>query len=176
MKIAIVGAHRETKLDAPYNEPDWKIWTCSNANENELPRHDIWFELHDMNDPVFRDRAGPVYLEWLKTLPFVYMQKAYEFYPGAKEYPLEKIIGAFGPYFLSGTISYMMALAILQKPETIGLWGFGRCPEYQYQQQSILYFVQTATDRGIEVISPSFPALLKPNPLYGYEWYPGKGD
>lgn len=165
MKIAIVGAHRSTKLQAPYEDRDWQIWTCSPSNESELPRHDAWFEIHEMNDAIIAQRQGPVYREWLKAQPVVYMMELYPEYGGAVKYPLEEVESAFGRYFLTSSISFMMALAIMKKPEKIGLWGISDCPEYREQKSGILYFVQRAKECNIDIIAPEF--LLKPEPLYG---------
>lgn len=170
MKIALVGAHRETRLLAPYGDAEWAIWSCSPYNENELPRQDVWFELHDF--PLLRRIGGGVYLEWLKTLSVVWMAAAHLEIPGAREYPLARTIAEFGPYFLTGTISYMFAAAILEKPEAIGIWGVSNCPEYAHQRASLLYFVQMARNNGIEVNGPA--GLLDPPPLYAFteknEW------
>lgn len=163
-KIAIVGAHRATKLLAPYQDAAWAVWSCSRSNENELPRHDQWFELHKHEEFV---DLGPVYLEWLKGLPTVYMQGRFPEYPGSKEYPLNRVLAEFGPYFFSGSISYIFALAILERPETIGLWGLAPCPEYMHQKPSLWHFITEARRRGIEIEAP--PDLLAPPPLYGWD-------
>lgn len=163
-KIAIIGAHSATKLKAPYDDDSWEIWACSNKNESVLPRHDIWFEIHSLDNP----HLGQVYLEWLKKQPFVYMQEAFKDYPGSVHYPIQTVVSLFGEYFFTGTVSYMMALAILEKPEEIGLWGFSQCPEYKEQRSSILHFVQLARDAGIKVTAPA--GLLDAAPLYGYTY------
>ena len=167
-KIALIGAHRATKLKAPYDDADWDIWACSAFNESELPRHDVWFEIHDLRDRVVIDEIGPVYLEWLKDQKNIYMQTEYPEYPNAAVYPIDEVLNEFGPYFFTGTISYMMAMAILEAPEVIGIWGVGKCPECSHQLSSIRHFVQEALDSGIDVISPAFPELLVPPPLYAF--------
>ncbi len=161
-KIAIVGAHRATKLDAPYDDAEWTIWSCSPRNESELPRHDVWFEIH----PAWEfAKISPVYEQWLGVQPFVYMQKVLPEYPGSVAYPLERVQDAFGPYFWTGTVSYMMALAILQEPDVIGLWGFGQCPEESEQKPSIWHFIVEAERRGIEIVASK--ELLDPPVIYG---------
>ena len=163
-KIAIVGAHRDTKLLAPYDDAAWAVWSLSMFNESELPRHDVWFELHARTE---LELFGPVYLEWLRQLPLVYMQAAWPEYPGSRRYPLNLVKDEFGPYFFSGSISYLLALAILEQPDTIGLWGISPCPEMIHQKPSLWHFIAEADRRGIEVIAP--PELLDPPPLYGWE-------
>lgn len=166
MHIAIVGAHRKTKLCAPYDDQGCQIWACSYRNENELPRHDLWFEIHDLKTI---HNCGKEYVEFLKTLPNLYMQERFQEFPNALPFPLGVIKTLFGEYFLSGSISYMMARAIMKSPRKISLWGIvGDCPEYHEQKKSIHHFTQIARDRGIEVISPAYEDLLKPPPAYGY--------
>lgn len=48
MKIAVLGSHPETKMKAPFDDPEWKIWACSphNFEKERLPRVDEWFESH----------------------------------------------------------------------------------------------------------------------------------
>lgn len=163
MKIALVGAHRATKLDAPYDDPDWLIWSCSPRNESELPRFDAWFELHGRD--VF-ETFGPIYNKWLRTLPHVFMQEHYGDIPGSRPYPLDSVRKEFGPYFFTGTPAYMLALAVQQAPPGIGLWGFGACPEYSHQRSSIFYFVRRAQERGIMVTGSA--GVLDPPPLYAF--------
>lgn len=116
-----------------------------------MPRHDAWFELH----PIERSREeSPDYVDWLATLPLVWMQHVYAEIPGARRYPVEVVEAAFGPYFLTGSIAYMMALALLQEPEAIGLWGVAASQEYSYQKAGILHFCQAAWDRGIDIVVP----------------------
>lgn len=47
-KIAIMGSHPVTKMQAPFDDPDWTIWACSphNFEKERLPRVDEWFEVH----------------------------------------------------------------------------------------------------------------------------------
>ncbi len=168
-KIAIVGAHRATKLLAPYHDPAWAVWACSVFNESELPRHDLWVEIHPTESI---EVASPVYAEWLRGQPAVVMQEAYPDYPGATPYPLDKALDMFGPYFFTGTISYMMALAIMEQPEAIGLWGISPCPEFMHQKPSLWHFIEEARDRHIEIVAP--PELLAAPPLYG-PW-PGRAE
>lgn len=80
-KIAVLGSAVSSAGLAPFGEPEWEIWGCSPANKG-LPRVDVWFELHN---PDVKIREGLLeWMQWLKTQPIVYMQKAYEGYPGAE--------------------------------------------------------------------------------------------
>lgn len=173
MRIAIVGSHGATKQLAPYSDTAWAIWSCSFRNESELPRHDVWFELHDMEDERIRGEGGQVYYDWLRQQPIVYMQRPFDEFPDATVYPVDRVVREFGPDFLLNTICYMLALAILADPDAIGLYGISAVPEYAKYRPGILHFVQVARDRGIEIVVPKRakdilkPPALIPGPV---EW------
>lgn len=164
MKIAIVGAHPVTLCDAPYDDASWRIWSSSPKNEGRLPRVDAWFEMH--NEAAV-ESYGPDYLVWLRSQPLVYMQHERPDIPRAEEYPLDRVLDEFGAHFLTGTLSYMLALAILREPEAIGVWGIELCREYTQQRPSLAYFATVAEQRGIRVSAVN--DLLKPRPIYGFD-------
>ena len=53
----------------------------------------------------------------------VYMQQTFPAIPGSVRYPLEQALRTFGRCFTS-TASYMIALAIMEGCDTIGVWAF----------------------------------------------------
>ena len=83
----------------------------------------------------------------------------------------------FGDYFYS-TISYMLALAIAEGFEEIGLWGIDLAhdSEYEYQKPSAEYFLGIARGQGIKIYLPEQSALLKGMYRYGYEDMPTNAD
>src|SRR5688572_3862810 len=122
MQIAIVGAHRGTRRQAPFNDPSWTIWSSSPRNI-DLPRIDLWFEIHH---PSTFPACGPEYIEWMKRQPSMLMQEAYPEYPGARAYPKDEMLELFGPFgasLFSSTTAFQLALAITKSPKKIGLWG-----------------------------------------------------
>ena len=135
-------------------------------NESELPRHDAWFELHGLGR--IKKYNGPVYLEWLRTLPLVYMrEEVCGHFPGGLAYPREEMLRQFGSFFFDSTVAWMFAKAISEQPRSIGLWGIeATAGEYAAQAPSLRHFVQVARDRGIEVVVPPGCRLLDPMPLY----------
>jgi hypothetical protein len=60
---------------------------------------------------------------------------------------------------------WIMAHAIMQKPEKIGIWGVDPAGP---QRTEVQHFVQVARDRGIEVIAPE-DTILNPPRLYALE-------
>jgi hypothetical protein len=160
MKIAIVGSHPLTWEQAPVDDPSWTIWAFSRRNYGKFKRCDLWFELH--NEKLFpsyeRDCKG--YTDWLLSTP-KRMTRAF--------FPFQLLIERFGPYFFAyGQISWMLAYAILQEPETIGLFGIECEGNYAPQKAEIHHFVQVARDLGIEVIAAASPEIkiLEPNRFY----------
>jgi hypothetical protein len=150
MKIAIVGARPDTWERVPL---DWEIWRFSRRNFDKPPIAHKWFELHHpRNYPRFA-ASKPGYLEFLKEAD------AITFYA----FPWGAIQREFGPYFFThGQMPWIMAYAIMQKPETIGIWGV------EQQRSEVQHFAQIARDRGIEVIAPE-DTILDPPRLYCLE-------
>ncbi len=167
MKIAVLGSAVSSIRFAPYNEPDWEIWSCSPANRN-IPKCDVWFELHN---PELKYREGLAeWMEWLKKQPKVYMQQALPEYTGSIEYPLKDMIAKYGRYWWTSQISYMLALAIEQKPEVIGIYGVDMAANAEYSQQraGCYYFIEKIQQAGIQLVVPPESDLIEPPPLYGY--------
>lgn len=162
MKIALVGGH-PSKRAAPFDDPSWTIWSCSERNYAEVPRADLWFELH-LREAI--DGNGP-YLAFLRAHPAVLMRQRFADIPGSRRLPLETLTGRFGRCFFQGTPCYMAAQALASQPVAIGLWGIeGRFPEYARQRQALQHFVWLAEQQGIAVTCPDD---LLAAPLYAFE-------
>ena len=167
-KIAVCGSAASSVGFAPYDDPSWEIWSCSPANKG-APRVDVWFELHN---PEVKVREGLLeWMQWLKTQPIVYMQRAYPGYKGSREYPLQPMLEKWGPYLWTSQLSFMMALAIEQKPSIIGLFGVDMAANTEYNQQRLalqvlLQYVLKSED--IALLVPPESDILEPAPFYGY--------
>jgi len=163
--IAIMGSNPKNKLAAPFDDPDWKIWACSTHNappHQELPRVDEWFEVHS---PAADPTRSPEFLAWVKDLSTkipVHMRDRAD-YPDSLEYPEEEMKARFGPFFFTSTISYMLAKAIAEEPEAIGIWGVMQASEneWTYQRDGIRYFIQMAHNAGIKVLVPPEARLFR---------------
>ena len=158
MKIAIVGSGHATWPLAPFSDPIWTIWGFSRRNYGKLPRCDLWFELH--SEKCFRDYDIniPGYVPWLKSNQARMTQPLF---------PWKALVERFGPYFFShGQVPWLMAYAITQEPEAIGLWGIEGADKYKPQRPEIQHFAQAAEDIGIEVIAAS--DVLEPEGLYAF--------
>ena len=161
MKVAVIGLASSSFEAAPWDDPTWQKWG--------LPWGMRWiqldraFEMHDLGllrRPESRRPKG--YEERLQLIPDLYMQEAY--FPNAKRYPFEEVIETTGDYFNS-SISYLIALAIHEGAETIGLWGVDMDAEeeYGYQRPNCEYLIGLARGMGINVVIPDVSPLCKFN-------------
>jgi hypothetical protein len=161
MKIGVLGtAWHVTK--APFDDPSWELWA---ANVGQVPRWDRWFDLHDDASidtyPGHREflssQTKPVYL---RTKSIV----------SGQPYPLEVMTAKYGTWFFTSTIAYMLAMAIEEGPEEIGLWGvdLAHDTEYRHQKPGCRFFLQTALLKGIKVVMPPEAEVATPGKLYAY--------
>lgn len=175
-KIAIVGHAPSSMSLAPYSDASWEIWGLGNAY-GLMPRWDRWFELHGLDDG--RKRWASDYWTWLTTdhgKP-LYINAAHPDLPHAEIYPRTEVCRQFGNYF-TNSVSWMLALAIQQRPASIALYGVdmaeadssvGQAGEYQHQRPSCEYIIGFARGLGIEVIIPESSDLLKAISQYGFD-------
>ena len=167
-KIAVLGSAVSSVGLAPYNDPSWEIWACSPANMT-IPRKSIWFELHSIE---IKKREGlDAYLDWLSKQPFkVYMQSVLPEFPNSLEFPLQPLIAKYGPFWWTSQIAFMMALAIEQKPQAIGLYGIDMAASSEYNQQRLAcqFFIREILNAGFSLVVPPESDILEPAPMYGY--------
>ena len=195
-KVAIVGFAPSSMPLAPFEDESWEIWTLNNIyTAFDLPRWDRWFELH----PNFREYAPfhdarmdaasivrgdsrPVgkkidHLEWLKAQTPerpIYFLKDEPDIPAAVRYPIEAMKAwcareDLATYF-TNSISYMVALALMDGYKTIGVWGVDMAAggEYQIERPSVEYWLAAVKGCGAKLVLPKETELLKAR-LYGYD-------
>jgi hypothetical protein len=168
MKIALIGSAPSSVRLAPYGSPDWKIWGCSPGAQAVVPRSDVWFELHrwEPGQPWF----SKDYCNFLRDYPgTVWMAENVPEVKNCKVIPVDYLVGKYGPYFFTSTLSWMFALAMEENPQSIGLWGvdMAASDEWGYQRAGCQFFAMLARSKGIEVGVPPESDLLRPAPLYG---------
>ncbi len=177
-KVAICG-FAESYKTAPFDDKSIEIWGL-NELWKYLPRWNRWFELHDAETLGVTKRdlsegEQKRHLEWLKTPTNgrpIYMQPTFcdGRFPGAVPLPLEALIAKFGRYFTS-SIGYMVALAILEDYDWIGLYGIDLASDVEYAQQrpNAEYLIGIARGMGKTVVVAEGSAILQAGHLYGYE-------
>jgi hypothetical protein len=168
MKIAVCGSAPSSRLLAPFGDQSWEIWACSPQNY-DFPRVDAWFELHSL-DRKFVPSNEP-YAKRLKKHPRVYISQADARLPNGILFDADTLIAKHGPYFFSSSLAWMMAFALEQKPEMIGVWGvdMSATDEYGYQRAGCHYFMQKIQEAGIQMMLPPQCDLAQPHPLYGFK-------
>lgn len=184
-RVAIVGGGRTRRL-APFADPTWEIWGFS-SRAWRYPRITRWFEIHSLTDlrqqlswrkPGRRSFRG--YLRFMARLPCpVYMQEPHPQIPTSVPFPVEEVLERFGPCFTS-TVSYMVALAIIEGVAEVGLWGIeAKGQEYAYQRPALRYLLGEARRAGIRITLPPRSTLRVPEKpryvttriLYAYDWH-----
>lgn len=182
-KVAIVGFTGTREL-APYNDPDFEIWTVNNLYRF-VPRQDRIFELHT-REQIAADLThgvdGKTYVEEMAAMKIpVYMQEQYPDIPSSIKYPLDEMIREFGvdrsnvnhtpDAYFTNSISFMIALAIYEGFKEIHVYGVDMAVgvEYIEQRPSCEYYLGIAKGRGIKVYIPIESDLLKTRFIYGYD-------
>lgn len=187
-KVAICGTAPSSYPHAPWDDESWEVWGTSRLYD-AVPRWDRWYEIHHLDiigkgwDCTEEERQAQrnKHLEWLATdhdgRP-VYVQEEYvDRVANGRPYPLEKVKRmlheTYGDpeVYLTNSISYMLAHALLERPDRIGVWGvdLALSSEYYSQRPSVEYLLGLARGSGIEVTIPAEADLLKTARLYGYD-------
>src|SRR5690606_16831818 len=144
-KIAIVGGG-PTRKRAPYRDRSWEIWAFSSTHDR-YPRITRWFEIHaltDLRQQLATAKRGRRsfrnYMRFLSRLRCpVYMQRSHRSIPCSVPFPKKKLVSIFGRCFTS-TAAYLIALAIAEGCDVIGLWGVDpKGKKYGRQRPAIRY-------------------------------------
>lgn len=172
--VAIIGSHPRTREQFDFTRTDCDIWVFNEALTYDwCKRADVVFQLH--KPVVFRsktNRNDPGHYDWLQRtdIPTIIMQEQYPDVPNSEAYPLDEVL-AMSPGFsyLTSSVAYAIALAILRNYERIEIYGaeMETGTEYGHQRQGMAFWIGIAVGRGIEVEhhSPTFWAAQ----LYGYD-------
>lgn len=178
LKICLMGSAPSSVALAPFDDPSWKIWTCSPAARPFAKRVDAWYELH-LYEP-HQSWFSPDYIDFMSKLPVpVYMLEPVAAIPASVTYPKAEVMNYFGPeavFFYTSSLSWMFAMAIIEiersgQPGEIALFGVDMsAAEEQYtgQRAGCQYWAGQAFRRGIKVWVPGQSDLFRPTPLYGF--------
>ena len=178
-KVAICGFAPSWK-EAPWDDKDnTEIWVLNEmyrvAPEVKNFRADRWFEIHDLHS---QSKATKEHQDFLKTCPVpLYVQKKYEHLPNAIPFPKDEILAFFeekgfkGSKYFTNSISWFIALAIMEGFKTVSVYGVDMATdsEYGWQRPSCEYWIGLAEGMGVEVIIPPSSDLLKCTQLYAFE-------
>lgn len=192
--VAILG-FTQHGYQAPWKSDDWDFWGLNDLHqvfEQQVPgifKTDrvTWFQIHrrDFEDkyPGARD---PNHLKWMseQTCP-IYMWEHDDRIPASRAYPIREVLTMAHPTagfrlcpesYFNNSISWMIALAIYQGYQKIGLFGVDMAmdgvhgeSEYAFQRPSVEFWIGVARGLGIEVVMPEVSEVLKCGYLYGYD-------
>lgn len=166
-KVALLGCALETLPLAPFDNPEWEIWSSGQWQE-AVKRWDVWFELHDLENlnPSFK-----FHLDWLpkQTKP-IYVARPSSFVPHGKIYPRDEMEAKYGKEFFTSVIAWMFVKAMEDGYEEIGLYGVEMAcdAEYFYQRPGIKHFEYLARDKGIKVTIPGKSLLALEKETYPF--------
>lgn len=185
-KVAIVG-YTQHQLYAPWKDDTWEIWGLNDLYE-VMPQYNEhllkgetwdrvqWFQVHRNDHGLIPDGArDPKHGEWLKTAKCpIWMFEPRPEIPTAQRYPLEQVLRMFPRAYFNNTISWMIAKALVDGYETIGIWGVDMAldgvhgqSEYSHQRPSVEYFVGWADGHGVNFYIPTESEICKAGFLYG---------
>lgn len=185
-KVAIIG-FTQHQVHAPWNNDEWEIWGLNDLYE-VMPQYNQhlfqgerwnrvrWFQVHRNDHGEIPDGArDPKHREWLANAKCpVYMFEPRPEIPTAVRYPLEEVLRLFPRAYFNNTISWMIALALHEGFETIGIWGVDMAldgvhgqSEYGHQRPSVEYFVGWADGHGVDFYIPIESEICKCGFLYG---------
>lgn len=184
-KVALVG-FAESWKEAPFDDHSIDI-----VGLNELwkyvPRWTHWFEVHDAETLGITKRnleegEQKRHLEWLQSQPPgkpIYMQPQFctEKIPAAVPMPLDAMIARTGLRYFTSSIGYMIAWALLNDYQWIGLYGIDLASdvEYVHQRPNAEYLIGLARGEGRTVVMAESSAICKAGHLYGFEKPLGEG-
>lgn len=172
LKVALVGTAPSSRLLAPYNDPTWQIWACSPGNMNQIPRFDVWVEIHgNLMFPEHQSYGKP-YIDWLKQIkqPVLILKNHYDLPTGVVlpwwDYIKED---AFGQDFFTSSFAWMMAHAMTIGAKEIQLFGIDMASrdEYILQRPGFYHFRREAHKRGVKISAPHESDIMQSPPLYG---------
>lgn len=176
-KVAIVGFASSTLKYAPFGDPAYEVWGM-NQLYRHIPRLDRHFDIHrNWREGNVEGTDHPLWIQH-SGIPSYLVERAPEL-PNTVRFPIERVMNSVTeklPYFTS-TVAYMIALAIAEGFETIGIFGIDLIveTEYENQKQCVEFMLGIAVGRGVNLEIPKQCALLKSAWMYGYEAEPNLG-
>jgi hypothetical protein len=172
-KLAIVGAEKQTRHLAPYDNPEYDIWVFNEwANAEWCRRWDALIQIHDKKIYQNLNNAkDPHHWEWLQRehgKP-IYMQAVDPLVPDSVAYPLREIIAEYQTDYFRATICYAIALALYQGYEEIHIYGVELKSHAEYKSQRDCFIYWNGVAHG-KIKLHCCKGLFE-SPLYGFEEY-----
>lgn len=163
MKISLLGTGNGWEL-AP---KEGEIWCVPGLHGRVSPTR--VYEVHS-GQTLASVGMSQEKLEWMKAQSMVVHPSLHNSFPNCRVIDFQKHIDKFGPYFTS-SLSWMLAEAIEENPEEIGIYGVSMCSqtEYAHQKPGCTYLIGWARALGIKVTIPPTSELLAAPYIYGMQ-------
>jgi hypothetical protein len=169
-KIAIVARHPKSRYLAPFDDESFEIWTMSPFQNGDtftdLPRWDLFFEIHDK---AHLDREVPGAWEWLESRgnKVVWRDTL------SREVLLQKSEGVSGRKYLTCTPAFCLAYAAHapDKIDEVHLYGCDMATdgEYAFERPCVEFWLGVLVGRGVKVVLPDECDLCNSPQLYGFD-------
>jgi hypothetical protein len=173
-KVALLGTVPH-KMMAPFADKDFEIWAIAHSCLGEpLPKVDRIFEIHKWDEVV---KWGSLNAFAMFPNAPKYLIEKRDDVQNAIAFPFKEISEKFKIFHdrpeshMTNSISWMIALAILEGFEEIHIYGVNMShhTEYGTQKPSCEYYLGLAKGLGIKIYVPAVSDLLKSNFLYGLD-------
>lgn len=163
MKIALVG----TGSNWDKVPPGWDIWCVPGLWGKVNPAR--VYEVHS-GQTLAKIGMSKEKLDWMKAQKMHIHPSLQTTFPDGVVIDYEAHLKKYGKYFTS-SISWMLAEAIEEKPEEIGIFGVSMSSEgeYAHQKPACSYLIGWARASGIKVTIPESSELLAAPWIYGYQ-------
>jgi len=155
-----------TVVNCPIQEKEQEYWKQNNIEPKKIEYwgcNDIYkirkldrlFIMHDIYMTAF-NKKEPAFIEQINSLGIpIYTLGKYHELKNNIRYPMQAVIKEFKIAYFLNTASYMIALAIMQRPKQIELYGidmsFGSVTEYMRNEKACIEFwLGVAKGRGIK--------------------------
>ena len=167
--VRIFGAAKNARESPPLTpeDKDVEVWLSNSTTTNlircpqAMSEWTRWFNLHSRQHIVGTYPAAFAYYQTKAEDRPIYLQKVQPDVPTSIVFPRKQIQEAFatakGPNrYFTCTVTWLIALAILEGFERIELWGFElrdtkRGSAFAFERPCFAYWVQVAKEHGIEV-------------------------
>jgi len=174
----IILAQGPSWYQIPHEKPkNCEVWG-SNSIYRDYNKVDRLFIAHDIRVIMMHDDGE--FVEHINKLGIpVYTHQRYKVLKNNAIIPIVDLMNEFGQAFFLNVITYMIAVAIMQKPKTIQLFGVDMRPDagnetYSNEKGSVEYWLGVAIGRGIEIINTKESFVLKTKQEGNFEGYKEK--
>ena len=191
-KICFVGfasSSREWANNLP--DDDWEIWGTNECHLFLRKQPSRWYQIHPRGwEPDRSKERGyipngfgrPYYHQhWLSgqsDFP-IYMQEKDPLIPRSVRYPYEKVAALSQPMFLTSTLAYMVAHAVLEQSEGSEIEAYTWAgielalgTEYYVQRECFAYWAGRLEGAGAERVRPPSPytSQMFAEPVYAKDF------